>query len=92
MKYLPVEVKICEGCGALWLRSGAGDGVYCMHCSARLASFPAACGKRPGGRPVTAKPRQARLKGCARSAAPKPAAPRTAAPRTSTRRSAAGSR
>jgi hypothetical protein len=68
MKYLQVEVKICEGCGALWLRRGVGDGVYCMHCTLSLAVYPAPCGKRPGGRPVTAKPRQARLKGCSCSA------------------------
>ena len=68
MKYLRVEMKICEGCGARWLRRGVGDGVYCMHCSARLAVFPSPCGKRPGGRPVAAKPRRARLKGGCSSA------------------------
>lgn len=61
MKYLRVEVKICEGCGALWLRRGTADGIYCIECVARLASFPAPTGKRAGGRPAT---RQARLKGC----------------------------
>jgi hypothetical protein len=40
MKYLRVDLKICEGCGALWLRAGPIDGVYCRGCIARLADFP----------------------------------------------------
>lgn len=65
MKYLRVEVKICEGCGALWLRGGVGDGVYCIQCISRLADFPPPTGKRPGGRPATGRPRRRpRLIGC----------------------------
>jgi hypothetical protein len=33
-------LKICEGCGVLWLRAGAVDGVYCRACATRLAEFP----------------------------------------------------
>jgi hypothetical protein len=58
MKYLRVEVKICEGCGALWLRTGVEDGVYCSGCVVRMAGFPLAAGKRPGGRPCTGRPRR----------------------------------
>jgi hypothetical protein len=50
MMYLRLEVKVCEGCGALWLRRTT-DGVYCTTCTTRLAAFPAASGKRRGGRP-----------------------------------------
>jgi len=51
MKYFRVvELKVCEGCGALWLRRGIGDGVYCSACSNRLATFPER-GKHSGGRP-----------------------------------------
>jgi hypothetical protein len=50
MTYLRLEVKICEGCGALWLRRST-DGVYCFACSSRLASFPVPTGKHRGGRP-----------------------------------------
>ncbi len=41
MHNLRLELKICEGCGVLWLRSGKIDGCYCKGCSARLAEFPA---------------------------------------------------
>jgi hypothetical protein len=40
MKDFRVERKICEGCGALWLRS-AGHGIYCHGCALRLSDFPA---------------------------------------------------
>lgn len=59
MKYLHVELKICEGCGALWFRTGIKDGVYCVACCIRLDSFPQPTGKRSGGRP-----RLARVNGC----------------------------
>lgn len=44
MKDVRVEVKVCEGCGALYLRA-AGPlverrGVYCRGCERRLADFP----------------------------------------------------
>jgi len=51
MKYLRLELKVCEGCGALWLRAGVGDGVYCSKCAFQLSKFPVAKGKHPGGRP-----------------------------------------
>ncbi len=46
MNYLRMDLKVCEGCGALWLRTGALEGVYCRSCRARLAEFPAARGRR----------------------------------------------
>ncbi len=50
MHYLPKELKVCEGCGALWVRTNAADGVYCHSCSARLKEFPAPRGRHAGGR------------------------------------------
>ena len=47
MKGLRVELKVCEVCGALWLRA-AGQGVYCRGCSVRLAEFPASRTRRRG--------------------------------------------
>jgi hypothetical protein len=41
MKYLHVSLKICEGCGALWLRATTLESVYCRGCATRLADFPA---------------------------------------------------
>lgn len=40
MNDLRMELKVCEGCGALWLRAGESAGVYCRSCSGRLAQFP----------------------------------------------------
>ena len=60
MKYLRVNLKVCEGCGALWLRKDAAAEVYCRGCSKRLAEFPAPRGKHAGGR----KPRLARVSRC----------------------------
>jgi Zn-finger nucleic acid-binding protein len=36
----PVELKYCERCGGLWLRSQGTDGVYCASCRVRLAEMP----------------------------------------------------
>jgi hypothetical protein len=59
MKYMHVQLKVCEGCGALWLRIESTNDVYCGACTARLAAFPPARAKHAGGRP-----RIARVSGC----------------------------
>ena len=41
MNYLRLDLKVCEGCGALWLRSETTTGVYCRSCAEKLAEFPA---------------------------------------------------
>lgn len=41
MNYLRMDLKVCEGCGALWLRTDATAGVYCRGCAQMLAEFPA---------------------------------------------------
>ena len=51
MNYLRLDLKVCEGCGALWLRGGSMEGVYCKGCVRLLAHFPARREKNPGGRP-----------------------------------------
>jgi len=35
-----MNLKVCEGCGALWLRAEAVGGVYCSRCTRVLAEFP----------------------------------------------------
>ena len=77
MKYLLLELKICEGCGTLWLRRKELPEAYCAGCTQRLAGFPAPSGKRPGGRPRTRLNRTSR-RGCA--AAPAARAPQSATP------------
>ena len=56
MKLLRVDLKVCEGCGALWLRA-MGHGVYCKRCAELLADFPAPRGRsRRGRRPRILQP------------------------------------
>lgn len=47
MKDFRVDLKVCEGCGALWLRA-ANQGSYCGGCAVWLSEFPAprAVGRR----------------------------------------------
>lgn len=40
MKDFRVDLKVCEACGALWLRA-KGHGVYCRGCALWLSDFPA---------------------------------------------------
>lgn len=50
MTYLRVQLKVCEGCGALWLRSQDIVDIYCTSCQQRLRGFPRVA-KRRLGRP-----------------------------------------
>jgi len=45
-----LDLKICEGCGALWLRDRPGR-VYCCRCAPLLADMPAPRALRPNSRP-----------------------------------------
>ena len=56
MKYLRLELKVCEGCGSLWLRRGKADGVYCTACFCKLANFPPTRQIHGGGRPRSRGP------------------------------------
>ena len=75
MKYVHLELKVCEGCGVLWLRrkhnedTAKGASVYCYPCLQRLSCFPPS-GRHAGGRPrlhSSGRPgtRTARNRGCA---------------------------
>lgn len=35
-----VQLKVCEGCGGLWVKPAALGGVYCDRCYGRLKAFP----------------------------------------------------
>ena len=64
MNYLRMELKVCEGCGALWLRNGYSGpdtthsnttarlhtDVYCKPCVRTLAQMPAALGPKKASR------------------------------------------
>ena len=51
MTYLRLVLKVCEGCGSLWLRSTQGLNVYCAACTDRLKDFPDPKTRRRLGRP-----------------------------------------
>jgi hypothetical protein len=50
MKHVTMDLKVCEGCGGLWIRNGREAGVYCRYCAVILAEFPAPRAKRATGR------------------------------------------
>ena len=50
-----LHLKICEGCGRLWLRSHTITAVYCRLCTLLFADFPAPHSRRLKGRPCKAK-------------------------------------
>jgi hypothetical protein len=39
---LRLELKYCERCGALWLRTAGGQESYCVDCFAQLQNWPKA--------------------------------------------------
>lgn len=45
-----LHLKVCEGCGRLWLRSTGTLNVYCRSCHVNLAQFPAPRGRSRTGR------------------------------------------
>jgi hypothetical protein len=45
-----LNLKICEACGSLWLRSQLEAGVYCAACYDRLKQFPTVEGRKHRGR------------------------------------------
>ena len=51
MKYACVTLKVCEGCGTLWIRREAGAGVYCGPCVEVLQHFPDPKTRLRPGRP-----------------------------------------
>ncbi len=66
MKDFRVDLKVCEGCGALWLRA-ADQGNYCRGCAAWLSEFPAPrAGMRRGRRRKVSETRVAVCNGGAR--------------------------
>ena len=47
--YIKVHLKVCEGCGGLWLRTQDAVSVYCSSCANRFKDFPRRTKRR--GRP-----------------------------------------
>lgn len=54
MKDFRVELKVCEGCGTLWLRP-LSNGIYCGGCAAWLSEFPAPRASKRRGLKSTSK-------------------------------------
>jgi hypothetical protein len=55
MTHSYLHLKICEGCGRLWIRNNTVTGVYCRRCTVRLSDFPLPLSRRRTGRPRRAK-------------------------------------
>lgn len=51
MPYQSVTLKVCEGCGTLWVRRGAAKAVYCRPCTGILEQFPDPTTRLRPGRP-----------------------------------------
>ncbi len=51
MTYQCVTLKVCEGCGTLWVRKQATAGVYCAPCTDILQHFPDPKTRLRPGRP-----------------------------------------
>jgi hypothetical protein len=50
MTSLRMDLKVCEGCGALWLRMDGVCSVYCRGCARQVSDFPAPRPRHAGGR------------------------------------------
>ena len=46
-----VQLKVCEGCGSLWLRAQELKTVYCKTCEHKLREFPSPESRKRRGRP-----------------------------------------
>jgi hypothetical protein len=51
MAYQRVSLKVCEGCGTLWIRELRTGVVYCRPCAELLQDFPDPKTRRRAGRP-----------------------------------------
>jgi hypothetical protein len=50
MTFESMNLKVCEGCGSLWVRSIFVPEVYCSRCVQKLAAFPRVGTERRPGR------------------------------------------
>ena len=49
MTFESMNLKVCEGCGNLWVRSAFLPNVYCSNCAELLTHFPkVGIDRRPG--------------------------------------------
>jgi hypothetical protein len=48
---LRVHLKICEGCGCLWIRPQGLSNVYCAGCARKLRDYPVPESRKRRGRP-----------------------------------------
>lgn len=53
---LRVQLKVCEGCGCLWLRAQSQQTVYCRECDQKLKDFPTPESRKRRGRPSRKPP------------------------------------
>ena len=46
LEIVRLELKYCERCGGLWMRTWGTEEVYCPSCAAEMLELPAARGTR----------------------------------------------
>jgi hypothetical protein len=46
LEIVRLELKYCERCGGLWMRTWGTDDVYCPSCAAQMSDLPAVRRKR----------------------------------------------
>ncbi len=63
--YMLLNLKVCEGCGGLWLRVHEFNNVYCASCAEKLRAFPRTK-KHPHKKHPRRRPHTADAKGGAR--------------------------
>ena len=57
-----MELKYCERCGVLWLRTQGDSEVYCGSCRVHMADFPRTFAERPR-KPRLPRPKPEDLRG-----------------------------
>jgi hypothetical protein len=48
MTYLRINLKVCEGCGGLWLRTQGRTDIYCFSCERKFRDLPKPTRRRRG--------------------------------------------
>jgi len=46
LEIIRLELKYCERCGGLWMRTKGTEDVYCKSCAVEMLDLPAARGRR----------------------------------------------
>jgi len=48
LEIIRLELKYCERCGGLWMRTAGSGDVYCPSCAVEMLDLPAGRRRKPG--------------------------------------------